>query len=862
MEHALAWWIASSLLGALALPYVFVVFNRLPDRGLAFARPFGLLLTAYLLWMGAVVGLVPNGRGAALLAALAVGFGAIFIFKREQVPLLAFLRSERRTILAYEGVYLLAFMAWALIRAYNPQLDTTEKPMDLAMLNSTARSASLPPLDPWLSGFTVNYYYFGYLMMATLNHLAGTETAVGFNLALAFLFASAGVAVMGLVANLVALSRRDGPGVAVIDARALRYGVLAIVLLLVAGNLVGVLEMLRAHGFDARGFWEWVNLKKGGDAPGGGLALLGVPPGDQVYQSTTWYPTDNWWWWRATRVIDTIVNGQSADYTITEFPFFSFLLGDLHPHVMSLPFVLLALGVCLQAFLQPAAGLGEWLERRRLQLAASVLVFGSLGFINGWDLGPYLGLFFASLAVRAWLDHGWGNLSAWRAYLGLAFGLGLGAVLAYAAFYLPVGWQVVQARGAAAPANAGPPIAFWTGPATRPLDFVLFWFVAIVTCGGLLMAATRRFANSLTSFSVVLLAGAVLIWVAFEGWGLVSGTANPASNPFRLAARWWLAGPLLVAGALLLHRQPVAAALPPEAETAPAEEPERAPVLVAAGGIDEPGAPTVDERAVARPPVPPAPDERAAPPMPDAVRFVLGLVAAALTLLLLCELVFVRDVFANRMNTVFKLYYQAWTWLAVAGAFGAAFVAGGLRAPGRRMWTGAVGLVLALCLVYPLAAIPSKTEAFKGPATLDGLAYLGQSQPNELQALRWLANRPADGEVVLEATGNPYSFFGRASTASGIPSVLGWAGHEVQWRGSDAAFRERATDIDTIYNAGDKNAVQSLLDKYRVTYVYVGSLETGKYPGNALEGFRQAFPVAYQNQGVTIYRVRDPRNGS
>ena len=156
-----------------------------------------------------------------------------------------------------------------------------------------------------------------------------------------------------------------------------------------------------------------------------------------------------------------------------------------------------------------------------------------------------------------------------------------------------------------------------------------------------------------------------------------------------------------------------------------------------------------------------------------------------------------------------------------------------------------------------MAAITSKTEAFKGPPTLDGLAYLKQTDPGEVEAMQWLNNQPrTQSMVILEATGGQYSRFGRVASATGIPTVLGWAGHEVQWRGSDRALRGRAEDIDQIYQAPDKRQVLPLLQKYNVNYVYVGSLERGKYPGGALLAFEQVLDAVFKNESVTIYQTR------
>ena len=107
-------------------------------------------------------------------------------------------------------------------------------------------------------------------------------------------------------------------------------------MILLAGNLEGALEFAHLQNWGGRGFWEWIGIKglDGGNTGSGA------------------FPDTQWWWFRASRVIDTLADGgQSLDYTITEFPVFSCVLGDLHPHVMSLPFIVLGLALTLNFFL-------------------------------------------------------------------------------------------------------------------------------------------------------------------------------------------------------------------------------------------------------------------------------------------------------------------------------------------------------------------------------------------------------------------------------------------------------------------------------------------------------------------------------
>ena len=90
---------------------------------------------------------------------------------------------------------------------------------------------------------------------------------------------------------------------------------------------------------------------------------------------------------------------------------------------------------------------------------------------------------------------------------------------------------------------------------------------------------------------------------------------------------------------------------------------------------------------------------------------------------------------------------------------------------------------------------------------------------------------------------------------TGLPTLLGWAGHEGQWRGSYDVQHAREPDIETIYNTLDPEQALTLMGKYDITYVYVGPLERTKYDPRALDKFAQFMDVVYQQGDVTIYQV-------
>ena len=187
------------------------------------------------------------------------------------------------------------------------------------------------------------------------------------------------------------------------------------------------------------------------------------------------------------------------------------------------------------------------------------------------------------------------------------------------------------------------------------------------------------------------------------------------------------------------------------------------------------------------------------------------------------------------------------------------------RAPVTGLAVGAgYAALLAVALLFPYYGIRSRGIEYRGaladetrrPATLDGLAYVGSFNPDELAAIEWLRANVEGAPVVLEAVGGQYSSFGRVSAQTGLPTLLGWAGHEFQWRGYDTPEPNiRDGVVRRIYSEPRwSDEVAALLDQYDVAYIFVGGLERSQYDPAGADKFAAELPVAFSNDTVTIYR--------
>ena len=263
-------------------------------------------------------------------------------------------------------------------------------------------------------------------------------------------------------------------------------------------------------------------------------------------------------------------------------------------------------------------------------------------------------------------------------------------------------------------------------------------------------------------------------------------------------------------------------------------------------------------------------------PYVTATLLMLGL---AFTIGIGVELVVVEDGL-ERLNTVFKLYLQAWVLFALAGAYGLwrlLFVEKLLRRltwP-RVLWGAATAALIAGALAYPAQAVQDRVgeRTHTTPWTLDGTAYMQEAVyydehgllplPGDLAAIEWLQANVDGSPVILEAVTPPYRWGARVSAYTGLPTVVGWDWHEIVRKCGLApcpAVHARLRDVERGYSATDPHEALAVLRKYDVSYVYVGALERLYYPAAGLATFavmaqQGTLTTAYEGAGVTIYRV-------
>ncbi|TXI32192.1 MAG: hypothetical protein E6Q58_04250, partial [Niabella sp.] len=327
LPYVLTFYIWSVTFSFIGLGLTSFFFKKSTDLGYGVSRVLGMLVVSYIGWFGSSVLKIPY-TNYIILAVLMVGMAvSMFLLRRQNINWYGIKRNFP-VIVIEEIIFITAYAAMIAYRGANPRIEGIEKFMDYAILNGLYRSESLPPQDVWFSGYTINYYYFGHFILNIFNKLTQIPREISYNLQVSNLFAMSVLATFSVILNLISRGEK---------------------------------------------FTHIKQFPKGFFAFMGAMILTIGGNLDYMYQMVYEKKADYFY-----------ADARSLiPFTINEFPAYSFLISDLHAHILDIPFVLLLIFFSIYI----------WNNRNEKMDNKTVIFYGlalgSLSAINSWDFFVY-----------------------------------------------------------------------------------------------------------------------------------------------------------------------------------------------------------------------------------------------------------------------------------------------------------------------------------------------------------------------------------------------------------------------------------------------------------------------------------------
>ena len=709
----LTWWEMLFLLGLVFMPVTSRVFRGFDDNGWMFSKVLAVAVCGYVQWLLTCLKITPfTGITCVILTVICCLGSLLYGIKCKNRLPDSLPRKQAALVYQEELLYFLVFLFWTYLAGFHPAAHGTEKYMDFGFMQAMMRSTTLPAQDMWYAGKPFNYYYGGQYLAVFLTKLTGTNVEVTYNLMRTMVAAFAFLLPFSLVRQMLKDKLRTGR-----EWSFCLGGILAGMAVSMSGNLHYII-----YGIILR--------------------LLKI-------KTDYWFPS-------STRYIgfDSAVTG---DETIHEFPSYSFVLGDLHAHVINVFLVLTVLGI-LYSWMKTNSG-KSWRQR---EIGLLGLLLGMFLFSNTWDFMIYYVVICGTLLF--------GNLKRYSS----------GSFISQA-----LKWSVIQ----------------WVE---------------------LLAAAFLASLPFHLTFENVMVQGIgiVKIHTAF----------------YQFCVLW--AFPLLVCVPFVIG------------------------ILKSIGTFPEKKFWSFFYSIK----------------YPDLYGLVL--VLCAIGLIFIPEFVYVRDIYektAPRANTMFKLTYQAYIMFGIMmayilvfftvnrikrcnGADSTVMCKGLLRCPRLQSLTGIIAILVLIstcgylenAITHWFTGFP-KRNAYQ---TLNATNYLETAISDDAAAIRWLNDNVEGQPIILEASGDSYQDYdNRVSAMTGLPTVLGWYVHEWLWRNDLEEENQRKEDVQTIYTSSNADQIKSLIEKYKISYLFIGSCEYEKYGEINSELLASIGKVVFRQSETTIIEV-------
>ena len=357
------WYLLALVLGAAFMPLTGRMFRRFEDKGWIFSKVTAIAVTGFVTWFLVAVKILKFTTITCVAVTIACVLCSILLYQKEQKAGFECIPFEHmKLVYAEEMLFFAFFLLWTYLAGFHPAAYGTEKFMDYGFMEAMMRSKTLPATDLWYSGGKINYYYGGQYFAVFLTKLSGTRVELTYNLMRTFVAGFAFIMPFSLVHQMVK-DRLGRKNIGWKKKLPSVTGFLAGIAVSVAGNMHYVI-----YGCVI----PWIQKAKGEEV------------------GHYWFPD-------ATRYIG--FNPDVDDKTIHEFPCYSFVLGDLHAHVVDIMFVLLILAL-LYAWMKKVRTtklIFENMEKKEFwkkqllmpQLLAAAALLGMFHWTNFWDFVIY-----------------------------------------------------------------------------------------------------------------------------------------------------------------------------------------------------------------------------------------------------------------------------------------------------------------------------------------------------------------------------------------------------------------------------------------------------------------------------------------
>ncbi len=785
------WWITLFIIGIIFLPLTSLIFHSFFDKGYIFAKVIGIAVISYLVFVLGILKMAPFTEATIFLVSGIFLFINIFILVK--VPPLQrrnLLKSSWKMFIFEEVLFSAILLVWSFIHAHGPDIHGLEKYMDFGFINSILRAEYFPPLDMWFTPFSINYYYFGHLTTAVLTKLSNLPSSITFNLMLATISAFIFTGAFSIGANLVHtfLASTESQkkhktqkfSVSKIFSFSVVAGFLSGLIVTFAGNLHSIYTLFKPYENESPvPFWQLV------------FSPFTIP-------NSYWYPN-------ATRFIGN---------TIHEFPIYSFVVSDLHGHVLDIPFVLLTIAVLLSFVLKSQIANRKSQINSNLQNSKPSIISNSVNWklFRIWNLELGILVLLGFILAIMYMTNAWDGII----YLGLA-----SLVLTFT--------KILRLHHAKQLNITNKPI-LQILPINKKINNFKFWI--------------------LNNWVIDLFIG-LFVYLIILGAGLFL-----FSLPFNLNFKPFASGiGVLCSPEFLTKMDKVGPFLFEENHC------ERSPIwqlLILYGFfyfwvvsfiimLFKIKNPKREYR------------------LSSSDIFILILISLSTLLIIIPEFVYVKDIYPAhyRANTMFKLVYQSFIMLSISSSYIVIrlFLNHKSLITNRKFinlkfiywFVGFIGL--SLVFIYPYLAINSYFGDLKTYYGLDGTRYLNSLYPTDYESILWINKNIKAQPVILEAQGDSYTDYGRISTNTGLPTVLGWAVHEWLWRGTYDVPSPRIAEVQSLYESSDIELTKNLISKYNVSLIFIGNLERQKYPNLNEEKFEEIGKAIYSNGQTRIYKI-------